>query len=148
MNDIERFGAYAAAFEKAYESNDWSIVEAFFHDDAVYVVGLAEPFGGTFEGREAILAYFDRILNSFDRRFATRTLALLDGPRIEEGSVWIHGAVTYTAEGVPDLTFDLEETARFDGDRIRRLEDRYTDEIAGVVDAYLDAHGATLGVEL
>ena len=148
MGDIERFMTYAAAFEKAYESNDWSIVEPFFHEDAVYEVGLPAPFGGVFEGRDAILAYFDRVLNGFDRRFATRTVSLLDGPSEKEGSVWILGRAAYTAEGVPDLVFDLEELATFDGDRIRRLEDRYGSEAAKIAGDYLAAHTTALGIEI
>ena len=42
---IPRFGAYAAAFEKAFENDDWSVVEPFFHEDAVYEVALPPPFG-------------------------------------------------------------------------------------------------------
>ncbi|MBW2316695.1 MAG: nuclear transport factor 2 family protein [Deltaproteobacteria bacterium] len=148
MSEIEQFAAYAAAFEKAYEANDWAILEPFFHEDAVYVVGLTEPLGGTFTGRDAILEYFDRVLNNFDRRFATRTINLIEGPRLEGGSVWIHGGVTYTAADVPDVYLDLEETVEFDGGRIRRLEDIYKDEVAAQIDAYLEAHSKTLGIEL
>jgi hypothetical protein len=99
------------------------------------------------EGRDAILAYFERVLDGFDRRFESRTIALVEGPREESGSVWLRGSVVYTAQGLPDLRFELEETAVFEGDRIRRLEDRYDDETIRAVTAYADVHGKTLGLD-
>jgi len=147
VSEIERFASYAAAFERAYESDDWSVVEPFFHEDALYVVALPAPFGGRFEGRAAILAYFERILNGFDRRFETRTVTLLEGPRLEDGSVWLRGRAAYTAAGVPDVAFDLEELATFEGNRIRRLEDRYSSETATAIGDWLEVHAATLGIE-
>ena len=147
MSSIARFAAYAAAFESAYQSDDWSLVAPFFAEDAVYEVGLPEPMGGRFAGRAAILAYFERVLDGFDRRFASREIGLVEGPREQDGAVWIRGRVLYTAPGVPDLAFELEETAAFDGERIRRLEDRYDPETLRAIEAYLGEHGAKLGIE-
>jgi ketosteroid isomerase-like protein len=73
VSKIARFAAYAAAFEKAFESDDWSLVEPFFSEDAVYDVDLDPPMGGRFEGRPAILAYFKQVLDRFDRRFESRS---------------------------------------------------------------------------
>jgi len=146
MSSIADFARYAAAFEKAYESDDWSLVEPFFTEDAVYVAGLPDPMGGRFEGRDAILAYFKRVLDGFDRRFASREIGLVEGPREEGGAVWIRGRVLYTAPGVPDLAFALEETASFEGCRIRCLEDRYDAETIREIEDYVRAHGAKLGL--
>lgn len=146
MSHIPQFAAYAAAFEKAFENDDWSVVEPFFTEDAVYEVKLGPPFGGRFEGRAAILAYFKRILDQFDRRFETREIALLEGPREDGDSVWIRGSATYRAASVPELSFELEETVHFDGDRIRLLEDRYDAATESAVEAYLDVHADRLGI--
>ena len=142
------FVKYAAAFEKAYQSDDWSPVADYFTADAVYEVDLPEPMGGRFDGREAILAYFKRVLDAFDRRFASRAIRLVKGPRADGDAVWIRGGVRYTAGGLPDLYFELEETVRFDGERIRRLEDRYDAADLQVIEAYLRAHGTELGIEV
>ena len=142
----QRFGAYAAAFEKAYASNDWSSIESFFATDAVYEVDLGLPLGGRFEGRDAILAYFVRALDGFDRRFASREIELLEGPRESGDSVWIRGRAIYRAEGVPKLAFDLEETATFADDVIVRLEDRYDAANRAGIEDYVAAHGAKLGL--
>jgi hypothetical protein len=147
MSLIPRFAAYAAAFEKAYASDDWSIVEPFFTEDAVYEVGLGPPLGGRFEGRPAVLAYFKRALDGFDRRFASREVGLVAGPRETADSVWVRGRASYRSPHAPDLDFELEETAWFEGDRIRRLEDRYEDETRKALEAYAAAHGARLGLD-
>lgn len=147
MSLIARFVEYAAAFEKAYASDDWTLVEPFFTEDAEYeILGMPAPLGGRFSGRAAILAYFQRVLDGFDRRFASREVGLVSGPREDAGSVWLRGSVVYTAAGVPDLRFELEETATFAGDRIRRLEDRYDPETVRAVTGYAREFGGRLGL--
>jgi hypothetical protein len=146
MSKIPHFATYAGAFEKAFASDDWSLVEPFFTEGAIYAVGLDPPMGGVFEGREAILAYFKDVLDRFDRRFESREIALLEGPREDGDSVWIRGTATYRSKGVPDLVLELEETATFDGDRIRRLEDVYEPSMKASISAYLAEHGAKLGI--
>lgn len=146
MSVIPRFGAYAAAFEKAYAGDEWSLVEPFFAEDAVYDAGLPELLGGRIEGRAAILAYFRDVLNRFDRRFASRRVELLEGPRESGSSVWIKGRAIYTAKGAPDLEFELEETAHFEGERIRLLADVYAPEERAKLAAYMETHGARIGL--
>ena len=148
MSQSARFGQYAAAFEKAFVNDDWSVVEPFFTEDAVYEVELDPPMGGRFEGRDAILAYFKQILDDYDRRFESREIEILDGPREEGDSVWLRGTATYRSPGVPPIVLELEETAHFDGDRIRRLEDAYDPSMKERIAAYLKEHGAKLGISL
>lgn len=146
MSSIPHFARYAAAFEKAYASDDWSLVAPFFTEDAVYEAQLPAPLGGRFAGRDAILGYFRFVLDGFDRRFASREVTLVEGPREEGDSVWIRGRARYTAAGLPDLVFELEETAWFQDGRIRRLEDRYDAATVRALEEYLRAHGTKLGV--
>jgi hypothetical protein len=148
MSSIPHFARYAAAFEKAVASDDWSHVEPFFTEDAVYEARLPAPYGGRFEGRDAILAYFKSVLDGFDRRFATREIGLVEGPQDRDGAVWLRGWARYTAPGLPDFRFELEETAWFADGRIRRLEDRYDEEALRAIDEYVREHGAKLGIAL
>jgi hypothetical protein len=148
MSKLERFGAYAEAFEKAFASDDWSVVEPFFAEDIVYAAELDPPFGGVFEGRPAVLAYMKSILDRLDRRFESRELALLDGPKAEGDSVWLRGSATYRAHGVPDFVIELEETAWFEGDRIKRLEDHYEPAALQQITSYLKQYGSKLGISL
>ncbi|MCP5041356.1 MAG: nuclear transport factor 2 family protein [bacterium] len=148
MSRIARFGAYAAAFESAFESDDWAPLEPFFAENAVYDAGLEIFLGGRADGREEILAFFKAFLDGFDRRFESRELALLEGP-VEEGqAVRLRGAATYRAAGVPDFVLVLEETITFEGDRITRLEDRYDETMAKELEAYVEEHGDALGFAL
>ncbi len=146
MSKAAHFAAYAEAFEKAFVSDDWSLVEPFFVEDAIYEIGLDPPMGGRFEGRAAILAYFKEILDRFDRRFESREVAPLEGPKEDGESVWIRGSATYRADGVPDFVLELEETAYFEGDRIRRLEDRSEPEMKRRISTYLKEYGEKLGM--
>ena len=128
MNPIERFGQYAAAFEECFADNDWSRLEPFFTEDAVYETFADPPFGGRIEGRDAIFSQLKASLDTFDRRFESRDLEILEGPNEQDGAVWIRWRAVYRAGAAPTLVIEGEETASFEGDRISRLEDRFTDE--------------------
>ncbi len=146
MSLIPRFATYAAAFEEAYKSDDWSPIEKYFADDAVYEIpGMPAPIGGRIAGRRAILAYFKAVLDGFDRRFASREVALVGAPREDGAAVSIRGRVVCTTERAPRLEFELEEIATFDDDgRIRRLEDRYDAATIRALEDYIRAHGKAL----
>jgi len=144
MGIIDRYLAYADAFEEAYASDDWSKLEPFFTEDAEYEFIAPVPFGGRYEGRAAVLTQFQNSVNSLDRRFDSRAVAVLEGPVEKDGGVWMRWAATYTLAGAPDCRMEGEERARFSGDRIRRLEDRITDAEAGRAGAYFAQYGAKL----
>jgi hypothetical protein len=148
LSNISKFAAYAAAFEKAYDDNEWDVLEAFFSEDVVYQVGLPLLGAERIEGRNALLDWFPDVLDRFDRKFASRELKLLDGPKEEGDEVWLRGAATYGAEGIPDFVLVLEETLRFENGRIVYLEDRYSAEMADQAAQFARDHGATLGLEL
>ena len=148
MSNIPRFVGYAAAFEKAYENDDWVELEGWFSEDAIYEIGLPILGAERCEGRAAILAWFPDVLDRFDRRFASRELLLLDGPKeLDGGDVWIRGSAKYRAEGIPDLVLILEETVRFEGEQIVHLEDRYTAEMAEGVARFAQKYASRLGIE-
>jgi hypothetical protein len=144
MGQIERYAAYAAAFEEAYASDNWSVLEPFFTEDAVYEFIAPAPFGGKYEGRAAVLAQFKNSVNGLDRRFNSRTIDVLEGPSEKDGGVWVRWAGTYTLTGAPDFRMEGEERAVFAGDRIRRLTDSITDAEAGRAGTYFAQHGAKL----
>jgi ketosteroid isomerase-like protein len=144
MSIIDRFTAYAAAFEDAYASDDWSKIEPFFTTDAVYETVADPPFGNRNEGRAAVTAYFKQICDSFDRRFDSRTVDVVEGPTERDGAVWFRWLATYTLSGAPPLRMEGEETVVFEGDRIRRLEDRVSAATSGQTLAYLAAHADKL----
>jgi hypothetical protein len=144
VDPTQRFGEYAAAFERVYQSDEWSELEPFFTEDAVYEVHGGPPFGGKFEGRAAVLEHLERSVNAFDRRFPVRKLQLLEGPTLRQGRVWLRWRVTYAGPGLPELVLDGEEAALFEGDRIRRLEDRFPPEASPIAEMWFRSFGKQL----
>jgi hypothetical protein len=144
MSLVERFGAYAAAFEVVFEKDDWSVLEPFFTEDAVYELLGGPPFEGRHEGREAAFAHLKQSLNSFDRRFDSREIEMLEGPLERDGAVWMRWRVTYGVADAPPLVIDGEGIAEFEGDRIRRLEDDFAEGTAAAALSWMGEHGAKL----
>ena len=144
MNPVARFGEYAAAFERAFEDDDWSVLEPYFTDDAVYETLAGPPFGGRHEGRDALFAALKRSLDTYDRRFDTRELALLEGPEDRDGAAWIRWRATYRVGDAPPMVIEGEETAYFEGDRIVRLEDRFSEESGKGALEWMEQHGESL----
>jgi len=144
MDIVQRCLGYAAAFEKAYETDDWSHLDPFFTEDAVYETLAEAPFGNRSEGREGVKAAFKQAVTGFDRRFDSRAVEMVEGPIERNGTVWFRWVATYTLAGAPPLRLRGEETAIFAGDRIRRLEDRISAADGQQVLVYLAEHGGKL----
>jgi hypothetical protein len=142
---VQRFADYAAAFERTVETNDTSHIEPFFTEDAVYETTGGPPFEGLQEGRDQVFAHLIGSLDGLDRRFATREIEVLEGPLEREGNVWMRWRARYTKPGLPDLVIEGDETAHFEGDRIRRLVDDFDRDSVGSALAYLGEHGEALG---
>jgi hypothetical protein len=144
VDPVKRFNEYAAAFERVYQNDDWSQLEPFFTEDAVYEIHGDSPFGGRAEGRDAVLAYLRQSVNAFDRRFPRRKLELLEGPMLRQGRVWMRWRATYSGPGLPELVIDGEEAAGFEGDRIQRLEDRFPPEASPITELWFRSFGSRL----
>ena len=144
MGVVERFNEYAEAFERAYDSDDWSVLESYFTEDAVYDFVAGPPLGGRHDGRAAILQDFPTLVNGFDRRFDSRRVELLEGPVERNGEVWMRWAAIYTLAGSPDCRMEGEERAVYTGDRISLLEDRVSDDEVARLTAYMQTHGHKL----
>ena len=119
------------AFEEAYATDDWSVLELYFTQDAVYDFIAAPPLGGRHEGRATVLNDFKDAVNGFDRRFRSRKLDFIEGQIEKDGGVWVRWTATYELEAGLALHMEGEERAFFEGDCIRLLEDRITDEEGG-----------------
>ncbi len=142
MGMIERFLEYAQVFEEAYDGDNWSLLEPYFTEDAVYDFIAGPPLGARHEGRATILSDFQTAVNGFDRRFTSRRVELIEGPIERNGEVWMRWLATYTLDDAPDCRLEGEERAVFEGDRMSLLEDRVADEECQRLAAYLDTHGA------
>ncbi len=134
MSILDRFQAYADAFEESYEDDDWSRIEEFFTEDAVYE---GDPDA---RGRDAVLAKMKNDVDTFDRKMDRRILSL-QTPTVDDDTLTIRFAVTYEKAGAPDLKISGIETAVFVGDRIARLRDQFDPEAEKALEAWMAKHG-------
>ena len=141
MDPLQRFGEYAAEFEKTYEDDDWTRLEAYFDQDVSYVVS-GSTYDCEIQGRVAVFAAIKRALDGFDRRFDHREVTPGGEPVVDGNRVVFPAIVRYEKRGIDTLSFSLSETAEFDeSGRIVRLLDNYPagqDEMV----RWLDEHRA------
>ena len=137
MSILERYQAYADAFEQTYVDDDWSRIEPFFTEDAVYA---GEPDA---HGRDAVLAKLKASVDAFDRRMDSRTPDF-ETPTVDGDTLTMKWAVTYTKADLPDLVISGVETAVFQGDRIQHLSAEFDPEAQKNMGEWMAAHGAAL----
>jgi imidazolonepropionase-like amidohydrolase len=137
MSILDRYQAYADAFEETFLDDDWSRIAPFFSEDAVYE---GEPEA---RGRDALLAKLKNGVDAFDRRMDSRTPAF-DTPSVSGDTLSMKWRVTYTKAGAPDLEISGVETAVFRGDQIALLRDDFDPEAQKTMGEWMAAHGAKL----
>jgi hypothetical protein len=138
MSILDRYQAYADAFEVSYKDDDWSHVEPFFTEDAVY-----EGDPDDAQGRDAVLAKLKQGVDTFDRNMDSRTPAF-EPPTVDGNTLKMKWTVTYSKAGAPDLVISGLETAIFEGDRIARLRDDFDPEAQKAMGEWMATHGALL----
>ncbi len=143
MKPAERFIAYAMDFEKTYADDDWSRLEEYFEQDAVYEV-LNTPFACKVEGRDAIFRAIKKSLDGFDRKLADRQIEVTRGPEINGNEIELDWTVTYSKAGVPDFPLVGSSFARLEGDRIAYMCDRYPDGLGESAEAWIRKHAPDL----
>ena len=137
MSILDRYQAYAAAFEESYEDDDWSRIEPFFTEDAVYE---GDPDA---RGRDAVIAKLKNGVDNFDRRMDSRTPDF-EPPTVEGDTLTMKWKVTYTKAALPDLVISGTEVAVFEGDRIAHLRDVFDPEAQKALEQWMARHGASL----
>jgi hypothetical protein len=137
MSLADRFLAYADAFEQSYETDDWSLIEPYFTEDAVYV---GEPES---TDRNAILTRFKNDVDRFDKRMDSRTVEF-ETPAEKDDTVTVGWQGTYTLAGCPDLVISGTEIATFEGDRISRLEDVLEPDGERTMNEWMQTYGERL----
>jgi ketosteroid isomerase-like protein len=139
MTALQRFIAYATAFEQTYDDDDWRRIEPFFAPDAVYEV-QGSALGCRLEGRAAIVAGLKKSLDGFDRRFAKRALDVVDGTHEQGDTVAIGWTATYAVPGASSLVLRGRSTATVRDGQITRLVDAYPDGMDEEVAGWLARH--------
>jgi hypothetical protein len=138
MSIADRWQAYAKAFEESLEDDDWSRIEPYFTEDAVYDGGQ-----NVASGRDAVLAQLKGGVDAFDRNMDRRTPEF-STPRAEGDTVRVTWKVTYTKDGARDLVISGTEVAKFSGDRIQHLADVFDPEATTNMQKWMAEHGGLL----
>ena len=138
MSILQQYQAYADAFEESFKDDNWSRIEPFFTDDAVYE---GEPDDAV--GRAAVLAKLKGGVDTFDRRMDSRTPDF-QTPSVDGDTLTMKWRVTYTKANLPDLVISGVETAVFRGEQIARLADTFDPEAQKAMGEWMAKHGAAL----
>ncbi len=138
MSIQDRYQAYADAFEESYKDDDWSRIEQYFTEDAVYE---GDPEDA--RGRDAVLAKLKGGVDAFDRKLDSRAPDF-QKPTVDGNTLTMKWSVTYTKQGAPDLVISGVETAVFEGDRIARLRDDFDPDAQKAMGEWMAAHGSAL----
>lgn len=124
MDNPTCFMQYAAAFEVTFKDDDWSRLRPYFTDDAVYEI-QSETFPATLRGPDAIFKGMKKSLDGFDRRFDTRTIAIVEAPAFEGDTMHVGWEVTYGKSGKTPFVLPGRTTARFRDGKIAVLTDTF-----------------------
>lgn len=115
--------AYLEAFEQAYTSDNWNLIDPYFTADASYRVDGGPPFSGHWSSLEGIKTQFKTILDEFDRRFDERIPELLGRPKLKEDAILFEWKATYKLAGVPDFVLVGKSAAHMRDGQIYELID-------------------------
>ena len=143
MSPLEPFMAYARDFEATYADDDWSRLEKYFADDAVYEVKNVS-YACRLVGPEAIFTGIKKSLDNFDRPMDRRKIDVLAPPRVDGDRLEIDWAVTYTLGDAPQVRVEATSAVVVGDGRITHLEDAYVDGQEEALRAWLDAHAPHL----
>ena len=138
MSITDRYQAYVDAFEATYEDDEWSRIEGYFTENAVYEAGPEDAVG-----RDAVMAKLKGSINGMDRQMDSRT-PNFQAPEVDGNTLKMSWQVTYTKAGCPDLVISGSETAVFDGDRISSLRDEFDPSAEAALGQWMTAHGDKL----
>lgn len=142
--DLERMAGYAKAFELAYLSGAWNVLEPHFAEDARHVVHDGGRLGLDDRGRDAVIGGLRGSVEALDRRFDLRIPEIVDGPCTRPGGVWMRFRLALRRAGAPDLVFEGDHLTRYENGRIALLEERLLPGVAESIDRYFEAHETAL----
>jgi hypothetical protein len=143
--DLERFYSYVRAFELAYLTDDWTLLDPHFADGAHHVVHGGGLFGdGGPPGRANAIGGLRQSVHDVDRRFDVRIPEVLAGPETRPDGIWMRFGVTFRRAGLPELHVEGVHLTRFVDGKSESIVETMPPVVAGRVAAYLAEHGAAL----
>ena len=142
MSIAELFQSYAEDFELTFVDDDWSRLEKYFTENAIYETGGA--FASKHVGRERALRALKENISGFDRRCDSRTLETIEGPQIDGDTLSRRWRCTFTIHGAPDLIIIGDERAHFEGSQICHLEEVLSEDSQVALGKWIEAHRSKL----
>jgi hypothetical protein len=139
MTNLERFQAYANAFEKVLINQEWHSLKEYFTPDATYDPGD----GSKAVGRDQVIATLSDSVNGLDRRFDARTLTTTQ-PTVAGETVSFSWQITFAKASAPDLVLSGVEHATFSAGAISKMVDVFDDGVVDSLAAWMAAHGDLL----
>lgn len=143
MSIVEQLLAYAADFEKTLADDEWSRLTRHFSKDAVYRVE-SDLFGCELTGPDEIFTGMKKSLDGLDRKFATREIAMTEGPEIEGDELRVSWTVTYHKPGLPDFVLPGRSLARIRDGKLVLLVDSYDEGVNAEVAEWMRETGLKL----
>lgn len=116
MSPCTSFIHHTLAFEQAFVTDLWQLLEPLYAADAVHLIEDGGPFGDEDRGPAAIADGLRRSVHTVDRRFDVRIPAIIEGPFQHDDRIWMRFRLTMRRHGLPDLVVEGEhETTHRDG---------------------------------
>lgn len=143
MDNQTCFMQYAAAFEETFKDDDWSRLRQYFMPDAVYTID-AETFPATLRGPDAIFKGMKKSLDGFDRRFDSRTIAIVDPPVFEGDTMRVGWEVTYGKGANRPFVLPGRTTAQFHDGKIAKLTDHYAASVGPAAAQWIRESGVVV----
>jgi ketosteroid isomerase-like protein len=142
MDIVDTFESFAAAFEAAFQDDDWSRLRPYLAEDATYLnVGGPDPIS---KGPEAIVEYLQSDTSNTDRRFDTRTLEEITAPQVTGNRLNRKWRCTYTFKDTPALVVEGEARYVIDGGLIRSIEQEPTVSSVKEIERWMGKYGGRL----
>ena len=126
MNFIEIFENFSADFEASYEDDNWIRLKKYFTKDATYLI-VDDPDSKSI-GPDEIINFFKKDVTNSDRKFDTRTVVSLSPPPADGNHLSRLWQAKYTIKGVPDLVVEGESKYIFEGNLIKSIEGKLSEE--------------------
>lgn len=137
MSIADYYQTYEDAFEHALISNDWSLVEECFAEDAVHE---SEPVAS---GRASVLAKLRAGVEQLDHQMDKRT-AVFEAARIDGNTFQNRWTITFEKADCPDLTLSGIQILTFEGHLISRFRGVWDSEAREALANWMADHGAKL----
>jgi hypothetical protein len=143
MENLPRFMAYAADFEKTLADDDWSRLRQYFAEDAVYEVA-STSFGCKLIGPDAIFKGMKKSLDGFDRKFDGRSVDVVSGPAMDGDTMRMSWEVTYRKQGKTPYVLRGSSGVRYRDGKIVWLGDSYGPDVDADGAAWMQQNGIAL----